>query len=61
MDKIALELGPLQIRWYSICIFTGILVACILIYKKAIYSRYRIEKGYSLNKQINSSLDCNLY
>ena len=47
MDKIALELGPLQIRWYSICIFTGILVACILIYKEA--KKNKIDEEFLIN------------
>ena len=35
MDKIALKLGPIQIYWYSIFIFIGMLVACFIIYKEA--------------------------
>ncbi len=35
MDKVALDLGPIQIYWYSIFIFLGMLVACIIIYKEA--------------------------
>lgn len=35
MDKIALDLGPIQIYWYSIFIFIGMLVACFIIYKEA--------------------------
>lgn len=35
MDKVALDLGPIQIYWYSIFIFLGMLVACFVIYKEA--------------------------
>jgi len=35
MDKVALDLGPIQIYWYSIFIFIGMLVACFVIYKEA--------------------------
>lgn len=35
MEKVALDLGPIQIYWYSIFIFIGMLVACFLIYKEA--------------------------
>lgn len=35
MDKVALDLGIIQIYWYSIFIFIGMLVACFVIYKEA--------------------------
>ena len=35
MNPVALNLGPLTITWYSICILTGIVVATILINKEA--------------------------
>lgn len=35
MNKVALDLGPIQIYWYSIFIFLGMLTACILIYKES--------------------------
>lgn len=47
MNKIALDLGPIQIYWYSICIFLGMLVACILIYKEA--KKQKIEENFLTN------------
>ena len=35
MDRVAVDLGPIQIYWYSIIIFIGMLVASILIFKEA--------------------------
>lgn len=35
MDRVALDLGIIQIYWYSIFIFLGILIACLIIYKEA--------------------------
>ena len=35
MDKIALDLGFIQIYWYSIAIFCGFLVGSILIFREA--------------------------
>ena len=36
MDRVAVDLGPIQIYWYSIFIFIGLLVASILIFKEAV-------------------------
>ena len=35
MDRVALDLGFIQIYWYSIFIFFALLVACTVIYKEA--------------------------
>lgn len=35
MDRVALDLGFIQIYWYSIFIFVALLVACAVIYKEA--------------------------
>lgn len=35
MDRVALDLGFIQIYWYSIFIFLGLLTACIVIYKES--------------------------
>ena len=35
MDRVALDLNFIQIYWYSIFVFVGMLVACIVIYKEA--------------------------
>lgn len=35
MDRVAFDLGFIQIYWYSIFIFLGMLIACTVIYKEA--------------------------
>lgn len=35
MSKIALSFGPIEITWYSICIFLGIILAGIIINKES--------------------------
>ncbi|TCD46166.1 prolipoprotein diacylglyceryl transferase [Streptococcus sp. X16XC17] len=35
MDPIALKLGPLEIRWYALCIVTGLILAVYLASKEA--------------------------
>ena len=35
MNKIAINIGPVSITWYSICILTGIILAGIVINKEA--------------------------
>ena len=47
MNKIALELGPIEIHWYSICIFIGMLIACLLIYKEA--KKNNIKEDFLIN------------
>lgn len=52
MDRIALEIGPLQIYWYSIFIFTGILVGSLVIFKEA--TRRKISEDFMINLICNS-------
>lgn len=35
MDKVAIEIGPLAIRWYAILINTGIVLALVFIWREA--------------------------
>lgn len=35
MDRVALDLGFIQIYWYSICLFAGMLAASFVIYREA--------------------------
>ena len=35
MNPIALQLGPISIRWYAICIVTGVILAVYLSMKEA--------------------------
>ena len=34
-DPIAIHLGPLAIRWYALCIVTGLILAVYLTMKEA--------------------------
>ena len=52
MEKVALDLGPIQIYWYSIFIFIGMLVACFLIYKEA--KKREIEEDFLVNLTFNT-------
>ena len=47
MDKVALDLGIVQIYWYSIFIFIAMIVACIIIYKEA--KKRGIEEDFLVN------------
>lgn len=51
MEKVALDLGPIQIYWYSIFIFIGMLIACIVIYKEA--KKQEIEEEFLVNLTFN--------
>ena len=52
MNQVALDLGIIQIYWYSIFIFLGMLVACILIY---IESKKRgIDEDFLVNLAFNT-------
>jgi len=35
LDPIAIHLGPLAIRWYALCIVTGLILAVYLTMKEA--------------------------
>ncbi len=52
MDKVALDLGKIQIYWYSIFIFIGILVACTIIYIEA--KKRKINEEFLVNLIFNS-------
>lgn len=52
MEKVALDLGPIQIYWYSIFIFIGMLIACIVIYKEA--KKKGIEEDFLVNLTFNT-------
>lgn len=52
MEKVALDLGPIQIYWYSIFIFIGMLVACFLIYKEA--KKRGIDEDFLVNLSFNT-------
>ena len=52
MDKVALDFGPIQIYWYSIFIFLGMLVACFVIYKEA--KKRGIEEEFLVNLTFNT-------
>lgn len=43
IDPIALKLGPLTIRWYALCILTGVVLAVYLAYKEAPRKKMRSE------------------
>lgn len=47
MDKIALDLGFIQIYWYSIMIFIGLLVACMVIFFEA--KKQKLEEDFLIN------------
>lgn len=52
MDRVALELGPIQIYWYSIFIFLGLLTASILIFKEA--RKRNIDEDFLINLIFNT-------
>lgn len=47
MNKIAINLGPLTITWYSICILVGIILAAIIINKEA--KKFGIQTSFVTN------------
>lgn len=52
MEKVALDLGPIQIYWYSIFIFIGMLVACAVIYKES--KKRGIKEEFLINLTFNT-------
>lgn len=52
MDRVALELGPIQIYWYSIFIFIGLLTASILVFKEA--RKRNIDEDFLINLIFNT-------
>ncbi len=47
MDRVAVDLGPIQIYWYSIFVFIGLLVASIVIFKEA--RKRKIDEDFMIN------------
>lgn len=47
MDRVAVELGPIQIYWYSVFVFIGLLVASIIIFKEA--RKRKINEDFLIN------------
>lgn len=47
MDKIALDFGFIQIYWYSICIFIGVLFATVYIIREA--KKRKINEDFTFN------------
>lgn len=52
MDRVALDFGFIQIYWYSIFMFLGILAACIVIFKEA--KRKDINEDFLVNLAFNT-------
>lgn len=52
MDRVALEIGPIQIYWYSIFIFLGLLIASIIIFKEA--RKRNIDEDFLINLIFNT-------
>lgn len=52
MNRVALDLGFIQIYWYSIFIFAGMLAACVLIYREA--KRRNIDDEFLVNLTFNT-------
>ena len=47
MHRVALDFGFIQIYWYSIFIFIGMIIACLLIFKEA--KKKQIEEDFLIN------------
>ena len=52
MNRVALDLGVIQIYWYSIFIFIGMLVACTVIYREA--KKRNIDDDFLVNLTFNA-------
>lgn len=52
MNKVALDLGPLQIYWYSIFVFLGLSAACTIIFFEA--KKKEIDESFLINLTFNS-------
>ena len=51
MNRIALELGMIQIYWYSIFLFLGMLSASIVIYKE--FKKQNVDEDFFVNLAFN--------
>lgn len=47
MDRVAIDLGPIQIYWYSIFVFLGLLLASIIIFREA--KKRKINEDFMVN------------
>lgn len=54
MNRVALDLGFIQIYWYSICIFLAALVACTIIYTES--KKRGIDKDFVINLAFSTIL-----
>lgn len=52
MDRVAVDLGFIQIYWYSICIFVAIVIACTLIFREA--KRRGVDEDFLVNLAFNT-------
>lgn len=52
MDRIALDFGVIQIYWYSIFIFLGIVTGCIVIFKES--KKRNIDEEFLINLIFNT-------
>ena len=52
MERIAFDLGIIQVYWYSIFIFLGVLAACIVIYLEAKKRKY--DEEFIVNLAFNA-------
>ena len=51
MERVAFDLGIIQVYWYSIFIFLGVLTACIIIYLEA--KKRKIDEDFIVNLAFN--------
>lgn len=47
MERVAIDFGPIQIYWYSIIVFVGLLVGSIIIFKEA--RKRKISEEFLIN------------
>lgn len=52
MDRVAVDLGPIQIYWYSIFIFIGLLTASIVVFAEA--KKRKINEDFLINLTCDS-------
>ena len=51
MNRIALDLGIIEIYWYSIFLFLGMLSASIVIYKE--FKKQNVDEDFFVNLAFN--------
>ena len=47
MERVAIDLGPIQIYWYSIIVFVGLFIGSIIIFKEA--RKRKISEEFLIN------------